>query len=420
MKALKTNVLVILSIAILTACSDTALPGEEEARPATAEETTTTASFDAGNYKTTPGKLLRDTDEENVRSIESQVLAEYVPLAFEVDPTLTNGGISTVMYDSGMLLLAFTEETKQVIEGQGYLYGYYNSASAPTDNPDTPSFAVNQAVLRFSNPETALEVTTQLHQAELRQGDRNSGTYFIEGLPQAYISSHVNDLNGAIKYSVFIPHEEYIIYYWTEAPEGEDARQTDFISNAYKLQAPLLAEFPSVKTADGYGKTTDFPSMDPGAVLKYAVQPLEEDPPTFSAYGPRGIAGGFVNPKMAYDTLVQAGSTYNGRGATEVFRGDNDFGAEAISNAFISERVERGFKEYNEPQAIPNTTCVELMTTTGMDYGCTVVLGRYVGAATAKADVTAADQEAQKKKLSQKMAAQYLILTEADQNYGKE
>ena len=55
-----------------------------------------------------------------------------------------------------------------------------------------------------------------------------------------------------------------------------------------------------------------------------------------------------------------------------------------------------------------------------MDYGCTVVLGRYVGAATAKADVTAADQEAQKKKLSQKIAAQYLILMEADQNYGKE
>ena len=43
-----------------------------------------------------------------------------------------------------------------------------------------------------------------------------------------------------------------------------------------------------------------------------------------------------------------------------------------------------------------------------------------MGTGAIKADITDEDQEAKKKNLSQKMAAQYLILKEADQNYGKE
>lgn len=416
MKTVKTAILTLLSLAVATACAP-----DEPPSGGNAEQTTVaSADYDTGKYKTTPGKLLRDTDESNVRSIESRVLSEYVPLPFEVDPALTQGALSTVLYNSPMLLVAFTQETQEVIVGKNFLYGYYNAGLQPSDDPTVPAFAVNQAVLRFEDPESANQVVHELHQAELRQGDRNSGTYFIEGLPQAYISSHVNDRNGAIKYSVFIPHEEYVIYYWTEAPDGNDTQQTDFISKAFKLQAPLLEEFPSVKTAKGYGKTDQFPSMDAGQILKYAVQPLEDEDPTFSAYGPRGMAAGFVNPKLAYDTLVQAGSTYNARGGTDVFRATNDFGAQAIANAFISERVENGFEEYSEPQSLPQATCVEKLLVDGKEYGCTIVVGRYVGTGSVKADVTDEDQEAKKKNLSQKMAAQYLIFQEADQNYGKE
>ena len=56
----------------------------------------------------------------------------------------------------------------------------------------------------------------------------------------------------------------------------------------------------------------------------------------------------------------------------------------------------------------------------GQRYDCYVINGRYVGYVSGDADQKTENQEAEKKRVSQQLAAQYKIFLKADQNAGKE
>lgn len=439
MNRLKISVVALLSATMLTACSmpefiSDAIPGmgksNSSSAPTSAESTEPPKpKFDTGKFKTTPSPLKGDTNAETVRTVESFVLAEYMPLPYEVDPILidTKGGYN--VYGPGSLSMHLASNQIKLLEQFPPLYGFLNAASSQTEKVNEPRFAVNHAVLRFEDPETATKVAEAQHEVLTTVGPQliegadvtPEEKEFVEGMPNSLISSSHQEYDDTFAVNTFTPHEEYVIYTWASAPAAEGTWSKDYVKKALEHQIPLLEQFPSVKTGAGYGKTDEYPSIDPGGVLIYTIpQPDDaEYKKVPGSYGPRGLSSQFTDPKRMHEILEQNGSKHIGKRESFVFRADTDFGAKAILNAFIDSNLRGGEVEYEEPQNVPDATCTMAEQPSGIQYNCYVLNGRYVGYVTGSSDTKKESAEEAKKTVSQKTAAQYMILEEADQEAGK-
>ncbi len=431
MNKLKISVVALLSITMLTACSITeklggALGGQEQETPPPTETTTAAPKFDTGDYRTTPNEPRGETDESLTRTIEMINLAEYIPLPYEIDPVVSEGIGSQPISGSGSMAITLTDAYVRILEENPLLYGYQNNAKSVTEKETDTGFSINHAVIRFEDPETAEKVAGAFHQEAITNGYRFSETdppipapeIFIDGMPQTRVTSTTQEYNNSVAYTAVTPHAEYLIYTWASAPADQEQWNAEFIKKAYEKQIPLLEQFPSVKTAKGYGKTDEFPPFDPGKIMPYVVKPLEdEQAPFVGPFGPRGISGMFKAQETVHNSVIETGSIYNAVWGSIVFRADNDRGGQALLNTLVSRELELGRTEYDEPQGVPDTTCTTETTASGATYSCYVINGRYVAEMTIAADANTEDQEKKKKQLSQKVAAQYLIFQEADQEF---
>lgn len=426
MNRLKICTAAVLSVTTLTACSITdKLGGNSQSQP----ETTAAAEqkFDTGKYKTEPATIAGDVDEQVANTLAVADLAEYVPLPFEIDPVVSEGRGSQQIFGAKSMAVTLSDAQVGILEQNGLMYGYQNNAKSPTEKATDPSFSVNHAVLRFKDPQTAENVANELHNNAVTEGVKLLETdppipqaeVSIEGLPQARVHATTWDYEDTISYTSFTPQAEYLIYTWAKVPKAEEQWNANFIKQAFDKQLPLLLQYPSMKTSEGYGVTTDFPQLDPGNILVYTLaSPEGEENQRVARLGPRGVSGLFKAPESVYNSLVEAGSLYNAQRASIVFRADNDFGAQAIVNTLLSKEHNNGAKPYDEPQGVPDTTCVSEDTTSGANFACYVVNGRYVAELSISAKADEQDKEAQKKELSQRVAAQYLIFQKADQKAG--
>lgn len=431
MNRLKICVAALLSVSVttLTACSITdKLGGNTQSPPA--EATTTEAQqFDTGDYKTEPATVTGEVDEQLANTLAVSDLAEYVPLPFEIDPVVSEGRGSQLIFGAKSMAISLSDTQVTILEDNGLLYGYQNNAKSPTEKATDTGFSVNHAVLRFKDPQTAENAANALHQEAITAGQKTlegeppipQSAVEIEGVPQARVYATNWDFEDTISYTSFTPQAEYLIYTWAKAPKSEEQWNANFVKQAYDKQLPLLLQYPSVKTSEGYGATTEFPQLDPGNILIYAVPHLEgEQNQRIARLGPRGVSALFKATESVYNSLVEAGSQYNAQRASIVFRAENEFGAQAILNNMLSKEHSNGAKPYDEPQGVPDTTCVSEDTTSGATFACYVVNGRYVAEMSAFAKADEQDQEIKKKELSQRAAAQYLIFQKADQKAGLE
>lgn len=437
MNKLKFSMVALLSATMLTACSlpeslTGALPGMSKSTsetPTSTEQKPAEPTYDSGTYKTEPGKQI-ETTADLTRAVEPFVLGEYVPLPYEIDGILTETKGAITIFGAKSMALHLSQNLVHKLEEFRPIYGYLNSASSLRDKPIDPDFAINHSVIRFEDADSALRAAEGLHGVMITDGSKFMETdepkpstpITVPGMERSLISSSFQEYDNTTSYMSFTPHQEYVIYTWVSAPAGEEAWNDRTVKKALDLQIPLLEQFPSVKTEAGFGKTDEFPPVDPGGVLRYAVPYRDEDSPksTPGSLGPRGIAGRFYNSKFIHDTLVQTNSVHNGKNASYVFRADTDFGAKSIFNAFVDDSLKDGAVEYEDPQKIPDTTCTMKEDSGGQRYDCYVINGRYVGYVSGDADQKTENQEAEKKRVSQQLAAQYKIFLKADQNAGKE
>ena len=436
MKKLKASVVALLSVALLSACGNLPNPlgksqdgSTEQTSTATdavgaGKESDAAKAFDTGGFKTEPREAYKDPTPETGHISEAFLLAEYVPMPYEVDPVLSKGKGGRAVFGAGNLALIASSRAVDMLKAYDNRLqsGYYNSAEAPTARAVDPTMSMYQVVLRYDSPATAQEVAQKLAEestAPVAEGEL-AVSYVPDSfpnMPNTYVSRYASESTGETNYSTFTPYNEYVISTWTATPVGQEQWSRDYVKKAYDKQIPLLEQFPGIKTPAGYGKTTNYPPHDPNNIAIYALQTREGDSAQVpGTYGPRGTASLFSNSKNIYDTLTQAGSVKNGKTVSLVFRADNDFGAQAILNSFMSNDLQVGAKQYDEPQGVPGTSCTENEEVSGTEYACYVINGRYVAEVSERTYTNKPQDKAEKKQLvSQMAAAQFEILKKADQ-----
>ena len=232
MNRLKICVAALLSVSVttLTACSITdKLGGNTQSPPA--EATTTEAQqFDTGDYKTEPATVTGEVDEQLANTLAVSDLAEYVPLPFEIDPVVSEGRGSQLIFGAKSMAISLSDTQVTILEDNGLLYGYQNNAKSPTEKATDTGFSVNHAVLRFKDPQTAENAANALHQEAITAGQKTlegeppipQSAVEIEGVPQARVYATNWDFEDTISYTSFTPQAEYLIYTWAKAPKSEE------------------------------------------------------------------------------------------------------------------------------------------------------------------------------------------------------
>ncbi|MDO4686297.1 MAG: hypothetical protein Q4A92_07075 [Corynebacterium sp.] len=424
MYKLALTVITVMSMATLTACSllDTTKPEISATSTATftpgTQSEVSNAQFDTGEYKVTTTEI-HQTDKHMARYVESFVLGEYLPLPFEIDGKLseTNGALNILTPES--LRLHFAREQIDVLEKNPPLYGFVNAAASRTEDATTPPVALTHVVLRFNDPETAQKTAEAEHELLIAKGLPTSEegqavpdtAMRIDGMRDSLISTGELAEHGTTYVTSLTPHQEYVIYTWAQAPSDDAEQANNYVKKALEQQIPLLEQFPSVKTDAGYGKTDEFPSIDPGNVFTYAVPYLDDIMNTWApgSFGPRGIAAQFSDSQVIYNSLVENGVEHIGRQYSYVFRAKNKSGAKAVRETFINSKLRHGGTEYDEPQGVPNTTCTATPFDSGTRYECYVLHENYIGYIANDSQTEQGNDDQTKRMVSQKTAAQHLI-----------
>ena len=407
--------------AVLAGCgTDTSdgLPVAKSGGDASAESSAVDpAALDTGSYPTSPAPEFGRATRDNILDVETQRLAEFVVVPFEVDPNLVTAKMPTMVIRShenlGMVL---SGNAADVAETHGMLYGYVSTAATSTTAVTDPSRSLVQMVLRFETSDSAAAAAQEMHAGLTTVDSDGTGVETPETigiLPNTLVSTseYTHSAGPEVSANAFTAHNNYLIYTWAKAPADEKEWTAQAVARALDLQGPLIDQFPAQPTlAQNGGEPAELPMIDQDKILLYAIPEEDEQADSgndMASYGPRGMSHRSTNPPLTYRVLTEAGSDHNAVYKTNVYRASDDAGAQMIVEEFRNDLTSQGYVEAPSPQGLPDAVCLSKDTTNGTTDYCLVVNGRYVGEAYGTDD---------KKDVDQQISAQYLILEQADQN----
>ncbi|UEA59373.1 hypothetical protein LK459_00135 [Gordonia otitidis] len=382
------------------------------------DESVDVATLDTGRYPTSPRPTFGTvTDSVEIFRIDAQRLAQYVVVPFEIDPDLTSTSMPTqaIMGSPGGLI---SDSANNVaVNKDRFLFGFSVAAGTPDSqlrqgNPRS----LNALVLRYATPEDAKTAATQM--AAATASDKKTTTGTLAGMPDTVTVAGSTGDNRQLM--TFTYHQTFVIYEWFETNSAHADLLEPTVRKAIGLQTALVDQYPirlnKFEREQRGIKNIDYPVQDQNKVLVYALPytdaEIENKDSTIlrssvrAVYGPRGMAQTSDDPVTTFTTLTKVGSTANAVEKSVVYRANTPEGATTIVDKFRASGTSRGWKDMPAPPGLPNARCASSANSTNNVYQCYVKKGRYVG------EVSSTD----KKDVYQQAAAQYVILTKADQN----
>ena len=470
-----TKNLALVATALAATCMLAACSSDEGAQVQSASSETASAAassnvasggevqgeYDTGDYPTTyrtPFKEMTEFEGGNVS--ESNNIANASILGFEVDPELTElSGARNLLSPSHTFsfLLSETIDDLKALNSP-FQSGYYTSS----ENSDKTKSLLN-AIIRFESPEKAQAAAQTLHDSllaseegegansDLYADDENYQPYtetILEGKPNTLIAEkQKTDFNDKSKVKTILgsatTHNEFLLYNFTTDLSGDAKAGKERINSYLDKQIPLLDTIATHKTDDGYGKLENWTTVDPEGLTRYAVQTPEgfDYPSMLGGLNARGFATTQINPEISFKTFDIAGIENVGTWETSVLQAKNADNAKVFQSAYIAGTKDYDYRDYDEPQNLPDTSCVTRDEAMGggflecvMVYEDKVALGSQAfykpyesdsdstdinsaaPTTSEKSKGKATNFEEAKKLLSQKMAAQLAVFKDAKEN----
>ncbi|MEJ5919109.1 MULTISPECIES: DUF7373 family lipoprotein [unclassified Corynebacterium] len=392
----------------------------ETSTPAAQKPSEQKKEFDTGDWPTEPAKPFGKTSDETIIEYETARLLEHVVLPFEVDPKVSDvNPMPNPLFSAGALNAVIDEQSAELAENNNFLYGSRISASIPKAQATDGEKTINTHVLRFLSPEDAQKFAEQVHQHLTTTGVTflpddpldPSTPITIPELANSFASTHEMSLlddgsDTTESINVFVPHDEYVLYFWADAPAGNTEWLTTMATEAVNQQKPRIDQFQAVKTVDGVGEIEGPFELDKEKLRIYALpSKREEGKHSFAGvFGPRGVAANSYGAQETLTLLNDAGATHTAVDESSVTRASNEFAAQQLWSGHISHMLNMGWEVYDEPQGVPDTKCVTKQTTLGQRNNCFILKDNYVG------ETYGEDQ----KELTKATAAQYMILQKAE------
>lgn len=399
---------------MLAACSTGGEPAPESSTTGSAEPTVDLTALDPGAYPTEPRPPFGVADDSQLVQVESQRMAQFIVVPFEVDPDLTAPDKSNAPITSRRNLVPHINADAATIPANDALLGGFSSlfTTAPTER-DNPR-GLHNIVLRYETAADARAAAQQLAQVSARQ--QNSPVNSLPGVEGAYALETTR--NDKSYFTTYTPHGVYVIYEFASSLAVHSDQLEPMARKAIALQSALIDRFPRTPTAAenaarGNGGGFQPPKMDENSILIYALPYTDTEMENGitgrpqqsmrAVYGPRGLSHFSTDPASTFNDLRAAGSTANALERSIVHRADTE--EQAATLVVTSDADDQ---KIDPPPGLPTANCSAESSADGRYtiYHCMVQVGRYVGHV----------QSPNKTDVYQQAAAQYLILTKADQN----
>ncbi|BDT85119.1 DUF7373 family lipoprotein [Nocardia cyriacigeorgica] len=358
------------------------------------------AHLDVGNYQAEPIELGNARNEKQAFIRESQRLADFVLLPFEIDPAYVQhdparGMKSNVVENSKALSDLVINDTFDDLT-DNLVAGWMNSWTTAGDVSE-PRRTLHVAVMMFSDAETASRVGPALEYDDFTYNIENESV----AIPR-YPNTKAHWRPGISSIGSWTSHGRYVIFlkYVDGIAEPDLTPLVTQTERALDAQIPLLEQFDPTPPES----RTTVP-LDPDRILARTL--------------PRGAAG--------FSSLVTPSGAYRGRGAFHtltlhtlefldsaqiqaigvgdslVFRAGTEDQARELWNKWKPSVEESGPGRVTDPPQIGgNVECYTYLTDAGEPAGshCVVQAGQYV------AQVSSPHIQ----DLHQKAAAQYALL----------
>lgn len=401
----------------LTACSTDGEPtAVGAASSAATDPSVNVAALDTGRYPTEPRAPFGRATDDQIVQVEGQRMAQFIVVPFEIDPDLTNNKMPTSAIASRQnLAVVIGDKAPDIPANADLLYGFSTTASTPDANLRAGSNrSLNNMVLRYQTPAAADAAAGQL--AQVLSEQNKTPVTELPGLPAG---THVvrSNIGGDEKLVTLTPHGVYVIYEWYETTPAQKSMLEPTVRKAISLQSTLIDQFSATPTkAEAKARNITGPTrpiVDQNRVLIYALPYTDQEikdantgltPQSMrSVYGPRGMAHFSSDPVGTFTELNDAGSTANAVERSVVMRAATADKAAKLLHDYARDGKSR---DIGSPPGLPTARCVTTNDAADMTYTCRVQNGRYL------ADIHSNN----KTDAYQQIAAQYVILTKADQN----
>ncbi|KGF22708.1 DUF7373 family lipoprotein [Corynebacterium tuscaniense] len=431
---------------LLTGCSGVSIFGEAEQHGSADQPAGADSPYDTGSYSAEPHQGWPENLWEPLGPVtEPNLVAAHTLLPYEVDGAFSRGR-NPLRSDSFADFKATMPDQVAVkldhLELE-WLGGYTQEAVDPVENR-----GAKNSVHRFESPEDAQEASHLMHEAYLADGGTDyvgGGNYPLENVniaghpeilavkdepqqEQIAIATKDEYLMVATTHNAKLDENSAVIPHDPEAMGWMGGYGRGFVDK----QGELIDGMRSHKTSKGYGYTNEWLPLDPDDILRYALMPPQEGQSVGTTPLPlnaRLTAGRFVDTTAVLKLYESSDIEAAGVAETILLRASTPEQAERIQAGFTSIDAKPGHFEtlepYNDPQNVPGTSCYFSPQARSTYYFCYLRHENYLAYASYLAHDPAASEPAAgeqnvdgKMKLSQMVAAQYLILQEVPTNSG--
>ncbi|WP_461665915.1 DUF7373 family lipoprotein [Gordonia sputi] len=376
-------------------------------------------SLDTGKYPTEPRKPFGEATGDQVVTYDAQRMAQYIVAPFEIDADLTDMGLPTqVLYSTTNLRVVVGDDVANVKANDAILYGYVVSASTPDETIRAGTKReLNNFVTRYLTAADATAAANQMADAYLKRP--KATTVRPDGMSGSRVISLPGNTDGTDALVSITAHNTYVLYTYYQTTDAQKDKLEPAIKKAVDLQSALIDQFPATPTKaerEARNQPKKVLMMDQNHILIYALPYTDQEikdakvktpnPGNVRAvYGPRSMSFFSSDPATEFRLLNEVGSTANAMDRGTVYRAKTPEGAKKIMDTFENSNRARGMKTVPAPPNLPAARCMSEVTQNITGYWCEVSYGRYV------AELVGTDP----KDVYQQTAAQYVILTKADQ-----
>lgn len=394
--------LLALTAIVATAGCSNATEGDAAKKPATAD----TSELHPANYPTTPRPPLGNAGTEG-QYVEARRMADFIVMPFDVDPALTAGGGIAFFngpFKGADAIGTFFDTFFPDTAARNYVTGFMTSRQHEGGrNPNL--FA---GVLRYQAAEDAAAAADVLgvkggpdpaRYPEYKAPD--AAPTSIPGHPE---SRGLTWSGTGTTVTAYTPHGPYLLVHQSYSTVGPDEAM-DLVTRAIDKQIPMIDQFKPTPV----DKLAELP-LDPDGLLARTLEPRPDERRRlkFGLYDVHAFRAFSDDPLGDEKLLNDAGVDQIAISGADVYRARDADAAATVLDAWAKTREEGGeWGTAMDPvEGLPDSHCFKMENKPGSDaaytyYSCLFTADRYV------VDLIAN----QKSALSQRAAAQYLLLT---------
>jgi hypothetical protein len=345
-----------VSVALLSAACSTAVEGSavKESGAATGP-TVEISKLDVGPYPTQPGQPLGVTGNPlRGALVEAQRMANNVVGPWEVDSTLTGpfGVGATVLLSPQDLANIGPEPFVAAVGQHSFINGFVSARTA-----EGQKILLN-AVLRFSDPESAAAAATELGDIAAKTGEGVQRAQ-IPGHPDAQAASYTQTEGstgkrwGAVR--AFTAHGPYVFMQLAQAVDGMDPA-LGLVAKTIDLQGPAIDKFRATDPAE-FGDI----SLDPTGLLARTLPVPDKEATTIqnTTYEQRGALQFQNDPSRSAPLFSETGTDLVAMAKTNVYQTKDSESAARIVDGFYAE-LQPTSQPAKPVNNLPDSRCLQL------------------------------------------------------------